>query len=217
MHDTHDLSRRTFLRYTGMLTGAAAALGLAGSSMAESKAGRGDSADSHAEHTGARNKPLSRGWMFCSNELEFATLSAAAERIFPGDETGPGAVELAVPYFMDNQLAGAYGYNAREYTAGPHHFPGAPTQGYQTALLRRALFKEGLLALNSAAREHFQKIFRSWTVRSRIVSSATAKRANFPSGDSLPTISSRFCEIWCWRARMPILSTTATTIWMDGA
>lgn len=95
-----------------MLTGAAAALGLAGSSMAESKAGRGDSADSHADHTGARNKPLSRGWMFCSNELEFATLSAAAERIFPGDETGPGAVELAVPYFMDNQLAGAYGYNA---------------------------------------------------------------------------------------------------------
>ena len=176
MHDTHDLSRRTFLRYTGMLTGAAAALGLAGSSMAESKAGRGDSADSHADHTGARNKPLSRGWMFCSNELEFATLSAAAERIFPGDETGPGAVELAVPYFMDNQLAGAYGYNAREYTAGPYHFPCAPTQGYQTALLRCDLFKEGLLALNSAAREHFQKDFTQLdgTEQDRILSDCEA-------------------------------------------
>ena len=77
---------------------------------------------------------------------------------------------------MDNQLAGAYGYNAREYTAGPHHFPGAPTQGYQTALLRRDLFKEGLLALNSAAREHFQKDFPQLdgTEQDRILSDCEA-------------------------------------------
>lgn len=161
MSDTHDLSRRAFLRYTGLVTGAAATLGLTTASLAASNATSSAEADAHAEHAANPDKPLSRGWMFCNNALEFATLSAAAERIFPRDENGPGATDLAVPFFIDNQLAGAYGYNAREYIAGPHYFPGAPTQGYQTPLLRRDLFKQGLLALNNAAQERFGKDFPS--------------------------------------------------------
>lgn len=159
MQETHDLSRRAFLRYTGLVTGAAATLGLTTASLAATKTAPARDTEAHAAHATAQDKPLSRGWMFCNNEQEFATLSAAAERIFPKDETGPGAIELAVPIFIDNQLAGAYGYNAREYLAGPYHFPGAPTQGYQTPLLRRDLVKRGLLALNNAARERFKKDF----------------------------------------------------------
>ena len=153
MPDEKDISRRRFLQYTGLVTGAAAALGLSTVSMAAEQGG-----NAHSGHAAATANPLNRARMFFTNELDFSTLSEAAERIFPKDEFGPGAKELAVPYFIDNQLAGAYGYNAREYIAGPH-FKGAPTQGYQTPLVRRDLFKQGILALNSAAQERFKKDF----------------------------------------------------------
>lgn len=146
-----ELSRRKFLQYTGVVTGAAAIAGPVVSVAAQDTS-------SQADHA-TKATPILRGRMFFTNDLEFSTLSAAAERIFPKDENGPGAVELAVPYFIDNQLAGAYGYNAREYTAGPH-FPGAPTQGYQTPLLRREMFKQGLKALNDAAHKEFNKDFQ---------------------------------------------------------
>ena len=149
-----DVGRRRFLQYAGLATGAAATLGVAAISMGCA----GYAPNPHAENTATTDKPLSRGKMFFTNALEFATLSAATERIFPKDDLGPGAIDLAVPYFIDNQLAGAYGYNAREYTGGPY-FTGAPTQGYQTPLLRRDIFKQGLLALNNASQEKFKKTF----------------------------------------------------------
>ena len=109
MPDEKDISRRRFLQYTGLVTGAAAALGLSTVSMAAEQGG-----NAHSGHATATANPLNRARMFFTNELDFSTLSEAAERIFPKDEFGPGAKELAVPYFIDNQLAGAYGYNARE-------------------------------------------------------------------------------------------------------
>lgn len=153
MSDEKSLSRRKFLQYTGFITGTAATLGLASAVSTE-----GQAATAHNRHMAAATQPFSRGRMFFTNTLEFQTLSAAAEQIFPKDNTGPGAIELAVPYFIDNQLAGAYGYNAREYTGGPH-FTGAPTQGYQTPLLRREVFKQGLQALNNAAQKGYKKDF----------------------------------------------------------
>lgn len=151
MSEKKDMSRRTFLQYTGLVTGAAATLGLTTVSLAAQKP-----ADAPAQQ--AATPPLYRGRMYFTNELEFATLSDAAERIFPKDEIGPGAIELAVPYFIDNQLAGAYGYNAREYTRGPY-FPGTPTQGPQSPLLRRDMFKQGVQALNNVAQERHKKNF----------------------------------------------------------
>ena len=128
MPDEKDISRRRFLQYTGLVTGAAAALGLSTVSMAAEQGG-----NAHSGHAAATANPLNRARMFFTNELDFSTLSEAAERIFPKDEFGPGAKELAVPYFIDNQLAGAYGYNAREYIAGPH-FKGAPTRAIRRRL-----------------------------------------------------------------------------------
>ena len=151
MSTKEGLSRRKFLQYTGIVTGAAAFAGPA-SALA---AGDGEA---HAGHAARPDKPLHRGRMFFTNDLEFSTLSEACERIFPKDENGPGAKDLAVPYFIDNQLAGAWGYNAREYTAGPY-FSGESSQGYQTALLRRDVFKQGLAAMNDAAQKEFKKYF----------------------------------------------------------
>lgn len=154
MSQAKSISRRKFLQYGGVVTGAAATLGLAGVSMAAEAEEKAAAAPAAQPAT----PPLYRGRMYFTNNLEFSILSGAAERIFPKDETGPGAVELAVPYFIDNQLAGAYGYNAREYTHGPF-FPGAPTQGPQSPLLRRDVIKQGLYAMNNAAQERFQKNF----------------------------------------------------------
>jgi gluconate 2-dehydrogenase gamma chain len=38
-----------------------------------------------------------------------AFIEAAVARLIPSDSTGPGAVEAAVPRFIDRQLAGPYG------------------------------------------------------------------------------------------------------------
>lgn len=62
--------------------------------------------------------------LFFDRKEDFAVLMAATERIFPEDDNGPGAIELGVPYFIDKQLYGAWGHNAREYMEGP--FPIAP-------------------------------------------------------------------------------------------
>ena len=99
MPDEKDISRRRFLQYTGLVTGAAAALGLSTVSMAAEQGG-----NAHSGHAAATANPLNRARMFFTNELDFSTLSEAAERIFPKDEFGPGAKELAVPYFIDNSL-----------------------------------------------------------------------------------------------------------------
>lgn len=147
------LSRRNFLKVTG-IAASAAALGPVGMPAAY--------AATHADHTGSDEVNLQRARMFFANDLEFSTLSSAAERIFPKDNSGPGAIDLAAPYFIDNQLAGAWGYNAREYMSGPFA-SGAPTQGPQTPLIHRDLFRQGLLALNNAAQDRYKKDFPQLT------------------------------------------------------
>lgn len=40
---------------------------------------------------------------------ERAFIEAAVSRLIPNDETGPGAVEAGVPFFLDRQLSGPFG------------------------------------------------------------------------------------------------------------
>lgn len=164
MSDSSNFSRRHFLKATGALAGAAALGGGALTAAAESA--QEPKAVAETAHAAKSETAVFRGRMFFTNDLEFSTLSEAAERIFPKDETGPGAIELQAPYFIDNQLAGAYGYNAREYTDGPFA-PGAPTQGYQTPLLRRDVFLQGLAALNAQSNAMFKKHFPDLTAEQK--------------------------------------------------
>ncbi len=157
MSEKSSLSRRSFLKATGIVAGAAAMGGGAFALKANAKGANPSYESSGGGHsTASSGSP--RGRIFFTNDLEFATISEAAERIFPKDDTGPGAKELSVPYFIDNQLAGAYGYNAREYTQGPFA-AGAPTQGYQTPLLRKDIFLQGIAALNTQSEASFKKTF----------------------------------------------------------
>ena len=53
------------------------------------------------------------------NPREQTLVEAISETMIPTDETGPGAKEARVIYFIDRQLAGSYGKNGNMYMAGP--------------------------------------------------------------------------------------------------
>ncbi|CAM3239095.1 gluconate 2-dehydrogenase subunit 3 family protein [Filibacter tadaridae] len=157
--DKKGLSRRDFLKTTGIATGTLVGGGLIGGLVGynANKGGTGtlDKKKGNDEHAQATN---TRGLMFFTNQNEFNVLSQAVERIFPKDDLGPGAIGLGVPFFIDNQLAGNYGSNAKEYMQGPF-FAGESTQGYQSKLTRAEIFKQGMASLDSEAQKRFDKRF----------------------------------------------------------
>ena len=77
------------------------------------------------------------------DESEALIVAAAASRIFPSDDSGPGAREAGVALYIDRQLAGPYGRDRYRYTQGP--FEDAPPElGYQGKATLREIYREGL-------------------------------------------------------------------------
>jgi gluconate 2-dehydrogenase gamma chain len=89
---------------------------------------------------------------------EAAVVQAAAARLIPTDQNGPGATEAGVVYFIDRQLNSPWGFSARRYNQGPFA-SGEPTQGDQSALNLRDRYRLGLLALNNYAEVTFKANF----------------------------------------------------------
>jgi len=79
-------------------------------------------------------------------EDEALTIAAAAARIFPADESGPGANEAGVVIYIDRQLAAAYGRDHYRYTQPPFE-SGLPEQGYQGKETPREIYRAGLKLL----------------------------------------------------------------------
>jgi len=79
-------------------------------------------------------------------EEEALTIAAAAGRIFPNDESGPGANEAGVVIYIDRQLASAYGRDHYRYTQPPFE-SGVPEQGWQGKETPRELYRIGLALL----------------------------------------------------------------------
>lgn len=76
-------------------------------------------------------------------ETEALIAAAAASRIFPSDDSGPGAREAGVVIYIDRQLAGPYGSDRYRYTQGP--FEDAPPElGYQGKASPREIYRDGL-------------------------------------------------------------------------
>ena len=94
----------------------------------------------HAQ-TGAIKVPLR-----FFTEQEALAIAAAAARIFPSDESGPGANEAGVVIYIDRQLASAYGRDYYRYTQPPFE-PGAAEQGYQGKETPREIYRAGLKTL----------------------------------------------------------------------
>jgi gluconate 2-dehydrogenase gamma chain len=87
---------------------------------------------------------------------EAAFIEAAVARLIPADDIGPGALEAAVPTYIDRQLAGAWGAGAQLYRSGPWTTTAAPEMGYQLPFTPAELFRKALRALT----DEFQKLNR---------------------------------------------------------
>jgi gluconate 2-dehydrogenase gamma chain len=80
-------------------------------------------------------------------EEEALIVAAAATRIFPSDDSGPGAKEAGVVIYIDRQLAGPYGRDRYRYTQGPFDENAAREFGYQGKATPSETYREGLKGL----------------------------------------------------------------------
>src|ERR1700682_5810687 len=118
---------------------------------------------SHGEHVAqagsvkVHSLPQAYGWL---TQPEQAFIEAAVARLIPSDELGPGAKEAGVSYFIDQQLAGAYGTMARNYKQGP--WPeGTPQQGYQSRLMPQEVYRAAILEINAYCTGRYDKVFEA--------------------------------------------------------
>lgn len=186
MADHHDdenqkegLSRRRFIKNTGMVAGGVVGGSLLGGVVTNQWKTKPDTQTKSNKNTA----DLQDARMFFSRKEDFEVLEAATERIFPEDDNGPGAIELGVPYFIDKQLAGQWGMNAKAYMRdpfdqgkqvqdyehqdvdqdkqGPNSSTRAPspTPRYQTRLNRGDVFVQGLRRLEKESQDKFDKKF----------------------------------------------------------
>jgi hypothetical protein len=77
---------------------------------------------------------------------EAKVVQAACERVFPGDENGPGASEAGVVIYIDRQLAGPYGKDRYRYTKGPW-IGSVPEHGYQGKENPQQIYRAGIALL----------------------------------------------------------------------
>jgi len=77
---------------------------------------------------------------------EALIVEAATSRIFPTDESGPGAAEAGVTVYIDRQLAGPYGRDRYRFTQAPF-VEGSREQGYQGASNPRQIYRAALKGL----------------------------------------------------------------------
>lgn len=159
-------SRRDFLKTTGVATGGILAGGLLGgvvthfndsSSSTNTSENKGEGG---TEETPENQKGrLADARVFFSNHEDFSTLAAAAERIYPEDDLGAGAISLGVPYFIDKQCHSWWGFNGKNYSDGPFEWDKTPEYGMQEKLNRGEIFKLGVRKMQSMAKDQFDENF----------------------------------------------------------
>nr|WP_200411266.1 gluconate 2-dehydrogenase subunit 3 family protein [Virgibacillus salexigens] len=153
--DKDSLSRRKFLRNSGFAVGGLAVGGVLGSVIPWGNE------EKEQQQAANETKNFNQALMNF-NQVEFQVVEAATERIFPEDDLGPGAKSLGVAFYIDHQLAGSYGFNARDYM-NPPFFHGEKTQGYQGRLKRREIFRIGIREMQNYSHEKFEKGFTDLT------------------------------------------------------
>jgi gluconate 2-dehydrogenase gamma chain len=85
-------------------------------------------------------------------------VAAAAARLIPTDDNGPGATEAGVVYFIDRQLSSDYGMTGRRYVHGPF-MTGTATQGDQSGLDMRDRYRLGIQGMDDYAQQLYQQGF----------------------------------------------------------
>jgi gluconate 2-dehydrogenase gamma chain len=77
-------------------------------------------------------------------QAEANIIAAATSRIFPSDDSGPGAKEAGVAIFIDRQLAGPWGRDRYRYTQDPFDEGAAAEFGYQGKATPQQIYRKGL-------------------------------------------------------------------------
>lgn len=143
--DTSD-SRRRFLWFSASIGPAIAAVGCG----AKSEGPAMDTASNGGASVGHGTYEPS---FFDTAEWRF--VQAAAARLIPADELGPGALEAGVPEYIDRQMATAWAEGKLWYMQGPFQ-PDAPASlGWQIKLTPRDVLRHGIAAAD--AWSHDQK------------------------------------------------------------
>jgi gluconate 2-dehydrogenase gamma chain len=96
---------------------------------------------------------LGTGYRFFK-PAEAAFVEAAVGRLIPDDPVGPGAVQAAVPFFLDRQLGGPFGRGDHFYLGGPWS-QGTPQQGYQSRFSPAQLYRAAIEAIDQHVAENF--------------------------------------------------------------
>lgn len=148
------LSRRKFLKNTGYVVGGVAVGGVVGSLL---PFGNKTTEQNKKNNKTEKAENFNQALMYLSPE-QFNIVEAATERIFPEDESGPGAKALGVAFFIDHQLAGNWGFNSRDYMQPPF-YKGEKVQGYQGRLKRREIFDIGLQEIQNYSMQKYKKRF----------------------------------------------------------
>jgi gluconate 2-dehydrogenase gamma chain len=79
---------------------------------------------------------------------EGKVIVAACERIFPSDESGPGATQANVMVYIDRQLAGPYGTDKYRYVQPPF-VESIPEHGYQGKENPQQIYRAGIQTLGA--------------------------------------------------------------------
>lgn len=142
----HRNSRREFLKTVTAL----GAAGLPGEAPASREATAPGPAHNHDQLAAtAGDEPFQ---FFTAPEAAF--IEAALAILIPADELGPGAREAGVAYFIDRELAGAFGAQARGYRQGP--WPeGTSEQGVQSPLRPKQIYRAAISDINHHCRAEY--------------------------------------------------------------
>lgn len=125
---------------------------------------------------------------------EVRFLEAAAERLIPTDELGPGGRDAGVACYIDRQLGGAWGTHGRNYRSGP--WPeGTPEQGFQSRFTPQEIYRIGIREVNDHCRSRHGRLFEhlSGAEQDEILKA-------LENGEvELPSLSSRLFFDLLWR------------------
>ncbi|MGF7187714.1 gluconate 2-dehydrogenase gamma chain [Robbsia andropogonis] len=101
------------------------------------------------------------------NQVEWAFIKAATDRLIPANSDGPGALETNVPVFIDRELASGYGAAEDWYMEGPFDVNADPLFGYQLPYSPREMYRIGIGATQKYCQQQYQKSFEALDEKTR--------------------------------------------------
>ncbi|MBL7240119.1 gluconate 2-dehydrogenase [Komagataeibacter rhaeticus] len=113
---------------------------------------------------------------------EWAFLVAACDRLIPADASGPGAVALDVPRFIDRQMDTPYAHGAQWYMSGPF-MAGPDNLGYQLPYAPRELYRHGIAGMNAHAATRHGRPFAALSAALQDDLLRAAERGSLVFGD----------------------------------